>query len=54
MNNQGRKEREEVDQLKKELQRLQEDSRIKDQKNKMTIERLKHQVDELTVRNKEL
>jgi centromere protein J len=50
----NKKEREEVDFLRKEVVRVQEEAKAKDQKQKLTIERLKKQVEDLTVRNKEL
>ena len=50
----NKKEREEIEHLKKELVKVQEDSRQKEQKAKSTIDRLKRQVEDLTTRNKEL
>lgn len=50
----NRKEREEIDNLTKQLKKLEEEVKIKDQRNKLTIERLKKQVAEAKEKNSEL
>lgn len=50
----NRKEREEIDGLTKQLKKLEEEVKIKDQRNKLTIERLKKQIAEAKEKNGEL
>ena len=50
----NRKEREEIDTLSKQLKKLEEELKIKDQRNKLTIERLKKQIAESKEKNEEL
>lgn len=47
----NRKEREEIDGLTKQLKKLEEEVKIKDQRNKLTIERLKKQIAEAKEKN---
>lgn len=50
----NRREREEIDNLAKQLKDLEENLKIKDQRNKLTIERLKKQLTEAKEKNQEL
>lgn len=50
----NRRERDEIDVLAKQLKDLEENLKIKDQRNKLTIERLKKQVAEAKDKNQEL
>ena len=50
----NKKEREEIEALRKELLRVSEEAKAKEAKQKMSNDRLKKQVDELSQRNKEL
>ena len=50
----NRKEREEIDTLAKQLKKLEEDLKIRDQRNKLTIERLRKQIAEAKDKNEEL
>ncbi|KAL4505888.1 hypothetical protein ABPG72_013649 [Tetrahymena utriculariae] len=50
----NRKEREEIENLKAINKKLQEEIKIKDQRNKLTIDRQKKLIDELTQKNQEL
>eukprot|EP01017_Pseudomicrothorax_dubius_P010559 TRINITY_DN13787_c0_g2_i1.p1 TRINITY_DN13787_c0_g2~~TRINITY_DN13787_c0_g2_i1.p1 ORF type:complete len:1237 (-),score=401.48 TRINITY_DN13787_c0_g2_i1:135-3845(-) len=50
----NRKEREEINALKAQLSKLVEESKIKDQRNRLTFERMRKQVEELTAKNSEL
>ncbi|EAR95261.2 T-complex protein 10 carboxy-terminus containing protein (macronuclear) [Tetrahymena thermophila SB210] len=50
----NRKEREEIENLKAMNKKLQEEIKIKDQRNKLTIDRQKKLIDELTQKNQEL
>ena len=53
MGNSNKKEREEIEGLRKELQRVAEEAKAKEAKQKTTIERLKKQVEDLAQKNKE-
>jgi centromere protein J len=50
----NRREREEIDALVKQLKQLEEGLKMKDQRNKLTTERLRKQVNEARERNDEL
>jgi uncharacterized coiled-coil protein SlyX len=50
----NKKEREEIEYLKKEMQRIIEEGKQKETKQKATIERLNKQVEEMRAKNKEL
>lgn len=50
----NRKEREEIDALKKQIEKMTEDSKAREQKNKLNYERMKKQCEDLTQRNHEL
>jgi len=50
----NRKEREEIDNLKKQISKLSEELQLKEKRSKLNIERLKRQIDELEQRNSEL
>lgn len=50
----NRKEREEIEQLKKEVSQLKEEMKNHDTKNKLNADRMKKQIDDLSTRNSEL
>ena len=50
----NRKEREEIENLKKIVKKLEDDCKFKDQRGKLTNDRLKKQLDESNSKNKEL
>ena len=52
-NKPSRKEREEMDILKKQIAKLSEENKLKDQRNKLAFERLRKQNEELTQKNQE-
>lgn len=54
VNTSNKKEREEIEYLKKELQRVQEEGKAKETKMKAQVDRLSKQNEELKVANKEL
>lgn len=54
VNSSNKKEREEIEFLKRELARLSEEAKAKEVKQKATIERMRKQGEELQRRNKEL
>ena len=47
----SKKEREEIDNLKEQMMKLQEESKSKDQRNKLAIDRLKRQLEESNKRD---
>jgi hypothetical protein len=49
----NRKEREEIENLKKQVTKLTDEIKIKEQRNKLTVERMRKQIDDLTLRNAE-
>lgn len=53
-NNSNRKDKEEIDGLKRELTKALDESKAKEQKSKMTTDRMRKQIDELLQKNKEL
>jgi uncharacterized coiled-coil protein SlyX len=53
VNNNNKKEREEIEFLKRELIKAQEEAKARDAKQKATIDRLNKQVEELRLKNKE-
>lgn len=53
-NIQSKKEREEIEALKEQIAKLQEEMKIKDQRNKLTIDKLKKQLDEMNKKNEAL
>ena len=50
----NRKEREEIEALKEQLSKAQEELKARDQRNKLVIERMRKQIEELSTRNAEL
>lgn len=50
----NRKEKEEIDLLRKELLKVQDDARTKESKLKGTIDRQKKQIEDLQAKNREL
>ena len=50
----SKKEREEIDNLKEQMMKLQEESKSKDQRNKLAIDRLKRQLEESIKKNENL
>jgi centromere protein J len=53
-NQPNRKEREEIESLKEQLVKLQDDMKAKDQRNKLAMDRLKKQLEDTTKKNEEL
>lgn len=50
----NRKEREEIEKLKKEVAKFQEDLKTKEHRHKLYVDRLKRQIDDLSIKNSEL
>ena len=48
---QNKKERDEIDSLKEQITKLQEELKMKDQKHKAAMDRMKRQLDEVTKKN---